>query len=88
MPVISKIMLHTGNHAAEITPNDVVDYHRAAWRLRGKADGAGDAWDLLTGFGGFPGGTLSFRGFVRQGPMTVTEMAGFISSNASRSARC
>lgn len=36
MAVISKIMQHTGNHAAEITPNDVVDYHRAAWRLRGK----------------------------------------------------
>jgi hypothetical protein len=30
--VISKIMLHTGNHVAEITPNDVVDYHRAAAR--------------------------------------------------------
>ncbi len=30
--VISKIMLHTGNHLAEITPNDVVDYHRAAPR--------------------------------------------------------
>jgi hypothetical protein len=52
--VISKIMLHTGNHAAETTANDVVDYHRAAWRLRGKVDGAWDAWDLLTGFGGFP----------------------------------
>jgi hypothetical protein len=25
--VISKIMLHTGNHVVEITPNDVVDYH-------------------------------------------------------------
>jgi hypothetical protein len=30
--VMSKIMLHTGNHVAEITPNDVVDYHRAAAR--------------------------------------------------------
>lgn len=75
--VLSKIMLHTGKHIAEITPDDVVVYHQAAWLLRGKVDGVEYAWDLLTAFGGFPEGTLSFRDFVRQGPMSVTEMVDF-----------
>jgi len=46
--VMSKIMLHTGNHVAEITPNDVVDYHRAAARCamihRWLADKCRCAW--------------------------------------------
>jgi integrase len=75
--VISKIMLHTGKHIAEITPDDVVTYHQAAWIMRGKVDGVEYAWDLLAAFGGFPEGTLSFRDFVRQGPMSVTEMVDF-----------
>jgi hypothetical protein len=48
--VMSKIMLHTGNHVAEITPNDVVDYHGAAARcamvyrwLAGKYSSRGSA---------------------------------------------
>jgi hypothetical protein len=32
--VISKIMLHTGNHVAEITPNDVVDYPPGGRKMR------------------------------------------------------
>jgi hypothetical protein len=75
--VISKIMLHTGKHVAEITCDDVVVYHQAAWLLRGKVDGVEYAWDLLTTFGGFPEGTLSFRDIVRQGPMSVAEMVDF-----------
>jgi len=46
--VISKIMLHTDNHVAEITPNDVVDYHWAAARYamvhRRLADKCSCAW--------------------------------------------
>ena len=45
---MSKIMLHTGNHVAEITPNDVVDYHGAAARCamihRWLADKCRCAW--------------------------------------------
>jgi hypothetical protein len=75
--VISKIMLHTGKTVAEIMPDDLVVYHRAAWVMRGKVDGVEYAWDLLAAFGGFPEGIPSFRGHVRQGPMSVTEMVEF-----------
>jgi integrase len=75
--VVSKVMLHTGKNAAEITPDDLLAYHRASWVMRGKADGVEYAWDLLAAFGGFPEGILSFRDYVRQGPMSVAEMIGF-----------
>lgn len=37
--VLSKIMLHTGRNAAEITTHDVVAYYHATWNLRGKVHG-------------------------------------------------
>jgi integrase len=75
--VISKIMLHTGKHVAEITSDDVVIYHQAASLMRGHINGVEYAWELLAAFGGFPEGTLSFRDHVRQGPMSVTEMIDY-----------
>jgi integrase len=75
--VISKIMLHTGKNTGEITPDDLVVYHRAAWMMRGKVDGVEYAWDLLAAFGGFPEGIPSFRDYIRQGPMSVTEMVDY-----------
>jgi integrase len=75
--VISKIMLHTGKPVAEISPADVVIYHQAAWLMRGQVVGVEYAWELLSALGGFPDGTLSFRDYVRQGPMSVTEMVDF-----------
>jgi len=75
--VISKIMVHTGKHIAEITAEDVAAYHASLSLTGGKADGVEYAWDLLVTFGGIPEASGSFRDFVRQAPMSVAEMIDY-----------
>ena len=72
--VLSKIMLHTGRPAAEISAADVVAYYHATWQQRRKIDGVELAWDLLQRFGGIPAEALPFREAVRSGPMPTSEM--------------
>lgn len=72
--VLSKIMLHTGRVAADITPDDVLDYRRVTHDARGRSDGTEFAWDLLVRFGGFPQGTATLRDVLRRGPLSTADL--------------
>lgn len=72
--VISKIMLHTGSSAAEITPADVLEYRHVTQNMRGIAVGTVVAWELLTRFGTFPQGTVPLRDAARIGPLSTADL--------------